>query len=240
MTGTGWTEVDRGSETSHPSVQLVKSEMIPQDVPKHVRNDIREVLFFRGKDPRSLLMQPIIELFREAEIVNQRYPTGFICNREKQNLREQWILGKFCRLYNTDVPRQATYARRSEQSQEMKKKAVPDFEVFDDEGKWLFDLEVTEALDAGRKRTDEYGSGENAACFIPPADYLNVVQTRICEKFSKQYPRTTILVIYINVFSSIYDDFQLSDFSSLNLPEHGKISQVWLLSSGGDKILQIG
>lgn len=175
-------------------------------------------------------MKSINELFDEAEKVNKENPDAFICDREKQHLREQWVLGKFCGHYNNLSVSKAVYA---EKYKPIKGRATPDFAVFDTSKKWIFDLEITEALDKNRKRCTEYRENRADWSWIPKEEYLPIVQERICEKSSKDYPRPVILVVYLNVFASIYNKFCRSTFSSLHLPT-GQLSQVWLLNTGGD------
>jgi len=174
-------------------------------------------------------MKLIKELLEEAEKENRR-GSNFLTDSNKQKLREQWILGKFAENYNQRATHKMEYANRLE---------VPDFEVFDSEKNWMFDVEITEALDKGRRRTLEYRIPTKEVIFIPKTDYFPVIEKRVSQKRLMQYSRTTILIIYLNVFSSIYDKFTSETFSQLLLPEKCNFSQIWLLDSGGDKILQI-
>jgi len=174
-------------------------------------------------------MKLIKELLEEAEKENRR-GSNFLTDSNKQKLREQWILGKFAENYNQRATRKMEYANRLE---------APDFEVFDSEKNWMFDVEITEALDKGRKRTLEYRTPAKGVIFIPKTDYFPVIERLILQKCSKKYPKATVLIIYLDVFSSIYDKFTSETFSQLLLPEKCNLSQIWLLDSGGDKILQI-
>jgi len=175
-------------------------------------------------------MRLIRDLLKQAEKENQRDSKSFLTSRSKQKLREQWILGKFSENYNKKVKSKMIYAEVSE---------APDFQVFDSANNWIFDVEITEALDEGRRRSSEYKTETEKVIFIPEVNYLPVIERLFSQKCSKAYPRATILILYFNVFSSIYDEFTSETFSPLSLPEKCSLSQIWLLDSGGDKILQI-
>ena len=174
-------------------------------------------------------MKLIKELLEEAEKENRR-GSSFLTDSNKQKLREQWILGKFAENYNQKAIRKMEYANRLE---------APDFEVFDSERNRMSDVEITEALDKGRRRTLEYRIPTKEVTFIPKTDYFPVIERLILQKCSKKYPKATVLIIYLDVFSSIYDKFTSETFSQIPLPEKCNLSQIWLLDSGGDKILQI-
>jgi len=90
-------------------------------------------------------MRLIGELLREAQASNSKDPPYFMRAADKQELREQWILGRFAGNYNKIAPRNMKYAKHLNPPE-------PDFEVFDDGKHWILDAEVTEALDADRKR----------------------------------------------------------------------------------------
>lgn len=175
-------------------------------------------------------MKLIWDLLKQAEKENQRDPNSFLTKRSKQKLREQWILGKFTDNYNKKIENKMIYAGVSE---------APDFEVFDSAKNWIFDIEITEALDEGRKRSSEYKAQTEKVIFIPDVNYFPVIERLFSQKCLKAYPKATILILYFNVFSSIYDEFTSETFLPLSLPEKCSLSQIWLLDSGGDKILQI-
>ena len=175
-------------------------------------------------------MELIKKLLEEAEEQKLKEGNAFITERNSQKPREQWILGKFSENYNKKAQRKLIYAKPLE---------GPDFRVFDSEKKHIFYVEITEALDEGRKRTLEYKTNEKGVEEIPKADYLSVIQRLISKKCSRNYPNDTILIIYLNIFSSIYDGFVSNPFSRLYLPERCNLLQIWLLDSGGGKILQI-
>lgn len=173
-------------------------------------------------------MELIKKLLEEAEEQNLKEGNAFITERNSQKLREQWILGKFSENYNKKAQHKLIYAEPLE---------GPDFRIFDSEKKHVFYVEITEALDEGRKRTLEYRTNEKRGEEIPKADYLSVIQRLISEKCSRKYPHDTILIIYLNL--SIYR-FEPQTFSRLYLPERCNLLQIWLLDSGGDnRILQI-
>ena len=175
-------------------------------------------------------MELIKKLLEEAEEQRLKEGNAFITERNSQKLREQWVLGKFSENYNEKAQCKLIYAEPLE---------GPDFRVFDSEKKSIFYVEITEALDEGRKRTLEYRTNEKGVKHIPKADYLSVIQRLISEKCSKNYPNDTILIIYLNIVSSIYDGFASNSFSRLYLPKRCNLLQIWLLDIMGHKILQI-
>ena len=114
-------------------------------------------------------MKLIRELFTDAE--NQRCLDrySFMYERRYKKLLEQWILGKFIHLYNKNLKDPLVYA-------ESLKPPDPDFRVFDGEKNWIVDIDVTEALDKGRKRNKEYRNNNKSASFkgfIPDNEYLS-------------------------------------------------------------------
>jgi hypothetical protein len=183
-------------------------------------------------------MRLIGELLREAQASNSKDPPYFMRAADKQELREQWILGRFAGNYNKIAPRNMKYAKHLNPPE-------PDFEVFDDGKHWILDAEVTEALDADRKRDLELRRESKGFKFVPENDYFPVLQQRISSKCSKSYSRDTILIIYFNIFSSLYDlsdspgYFNKGFFSSLQIPQKCGLSQIWLLESDCSKILQL-
>ncbi len=187
-------------------------------------------------------MKLIKDLFEDAEKerIKSRRQKGkpFITKRSNQGLREQWLLGKFSEKYNEKAQHKLTYAENLSGPEETSRN-IPEFKIFDSRQNWVFDIEITEALDAGRKRTLEYRTASKGAKEVPEVGYLPVIQRRISEKCSKDYPRDTVLIIYLNIFSSIYDEFSSETFSALSLPEECNLLQIWLLDNGGDKILRL-
>jgi len=175
-------------------------------------------------------MQLISELFDQAQRANRDDPRSFLTARSKQKLREQWILGKFVECHNRVSKEILVYAEVTES---------PDFKVFDSEKNWLFDIEITEAIDKKRKRSREIQTENEDVVYIPEVNYFPVLDRLISSKCSKCYPNQTILIIYFNVFSSIYDDFTPKLFSNFHLPTKCNLTQIWILDSGGDKILRL-
>jgi hypothetical protein len=175
-------------------------------------------------------MQLISELLDQAQKANRDDPRSFLTARSKQKLREQWVLGKFVECYNQVSKEKIVYAEVTES---------PDFRLFDSEKSWLFDTEITEALDEDRRRSREIQTENEDIVFIHEADYFPVLDRLISSKCSKGYPNPTILIIYFNVLSSIYDDFTPSLFSNLHFPKKCNITQIWILDSGGNKIVQL-
>lgn len=175
-------------------------------------------------------MQLISELLDQAQKANRNDPRSFLTARSKQKIREQWVLGKFVECYNRVSREKIVYAEVTES---------PDFRLFDSEKNWLFDAEITEALDEERRRSREFQTENEDVVYIPEANYFPVLDRLFSSKCSKCYPNTTILIIYFNVFSSIYDDFTPMLFSNLNLPTKCNLTHIWILDSGGDKIVQL-
>ncbi len=175
-------------------------------------------------------MQLISELFDQAQKANRDDPRSFLTARSKQKLREQWILGKFVECHNRVSKEKIVYAEVTEN---------PDFRLFDSEKTWLFDAEITEAIDEERRRSREIQTENEDVVYIPEANYFPVLDRLISSKCSKCYPNPTILIIYFNVFSSIYDEFTPKLFSNLLLPKKCNLAQIWILDSGGDKILHL-
>ena len=180
----------------------------------------------------------ISELFGEAQQSNRKDSASFMRDVDKQKLREQWILGRFADKYNKIAIQKMKYAEHLNPPE-------PDFAVYDDGRQWIIDAEVTEALDPGRKRDLELRSESKGFKFVPEKDYFPVFQQRISSKCSKAYSRNTILIIYFNVSSSIYDLVDSKDyfsktfFKSLQIPKDSVLSQIWLLESDCSKILQL-
>jgi len=180
-------------------------------------------------------MRLITELFEEAESVNLKDQDSFMRDRENQKLREQWILGRFAENYNNQAHPKMIYAEHLHPPE-------PDFRISDNEQNWIFDAEITEALDADRKRDLELKSQSEGFEFVPEDNYFPVLEKRISDKCSKNYSQDTILIIYFNVFSSLYDSeeyFNLHFFSSLKIPQQCVLSQIWLLESGCSDILKL-
>jgi len=179
-------------------------------------------------------MQTVANLFEQAQKVNRNDSESFLTDRSKQKLREQWILGKFVDSYNkkTSVEK-ILYALPTES---------PDFKLFDADKRWLFDSEITEALDEGRKRSDEIRIKSNNSSFIQDIDYVPVLDNLINSKCARNYPNPTMLIIYFNVFSSMYDDFDGITpirFSNIHVPKKCNLTQIWIMDSGGDQIHRI-
>jgi hypothetical protein len=138
-------------------------------------------------------MKLITELFEEAQSVNRKDPDFFMRGRENQKLREQWILGRFAENYNNEFHPKMIYAEHLCPPE-------PDFRIFDNQQSWIFDVEVTEALDAERKRDLELKSKSVGFEFVPEDDYFPVLEQRISNKCSKDYSHDTILIIYSTCF----------------------------------------
>ncbi len=183
-------------------------------------------------------MKLIEELFEEAQKQNKKDLRSFIRDRNKQKLREQWILGKFAQNYNQIIEQKMIYA-------DLLNPPSPDFKIFNLNQNWMFDLEITEALDKNRLRDLEYKINGYKFVFVSEDDYMNETERLIWQKCFKNYPEHTILVIYFNVYSYLHDYFESQNnleydlFVSLSLPEKCILSEIWLLLTSPDKIIEI-
>ena len=172
-----------------------------------------------------------------------------VAHSKHQEKLENWILQNFSCHYNRLHARQFEWAKRGQPPQ-------PDYEVLPELGAQPLFVEVTELLDPGRKRGDEYKSDLKQAKertggiippnFIPPspANYEQQLTaqafSRLEQKFSKPYPSGTWLIIYFNPtsFTPSWDDtlsFAINVVakaaSMLDKPD--KIRQVWVLTNDG-------
>jgi len=167
---------------------------------------------------------------------------------------ENWILSNFFSHYNRSQPETFQWSMRG------KPPGEPDFLVFSKpDGQPLF-VEVTELLDKGRKRGDEYKAALEEAKKTgdylsatempsPSADYEQqlIEQARygLEQKFSKPYPLGTWLIVYFNPTSFTPGWNTSSQSETLNfamkilaeavsmLKPPDKIEQVWVLTNDG-------
>jgi hypothetical protein len=167
---------------------------------------------------------------------------------------ENWILSNFFSHYNRSQPETFQWTMRG------KPPGEPDYLVFSQPGGQPLFVEVTELLDKGRKRGDEYKAALEEAkktgdylsateMAPPPPDYEQhlVEQSRYVleKKFAKPYPRVTWLIVYFNPTSftlgwNTSSQSETLDFAikilaeaarTLNSPD--KIEQVWVLTNDG-------
>jgi hypothetical protein len=165
-------------------------------------------------------------------------------SREQRKL-ENWTLRYFSDAYNRLVNSQKLeWVKRG-------KPPAPDYLVFTRPDAAPIPIEVTELLDPGRKRREEYRfaweEAERTGDYLPasdmpepPPDYEEklVAKARegLSQKFSKPYPEGTWLVVYFDPeLKPLFEEarpFALlvmqSAISSLPPPE--RISQLWVLT----------
>jgi hypothetical protein len=158
---------------------------------------------------------------------------------ERKKERETWLLGNFVDAYNENVEREMTWADLQE---------APDFAIFDQDKNLICHLEVTEWLDPGRRRDDEYKSSPISKAVPVPDDpelrsqALDHLRTQLSDKFkkAKKYPKNTWLLISVNVLYSLFwglKDAQgeaeaaavTSLLETLNAQRPDTIAEIWIL-----------
>jgi hypothetical protein len=159
---------------------------------------------------------------------------------------ENWILRYFCEAYNRDRLEKFEWVESGVPPKE------PDYRLYTQQRGQVTPLEVTELLDPGRKRDEEYKlaweMAERTGDFLPgefppdpPADYdqklIAQAQTLLRKKFGKDYPRDTWLVVYFNLtlFTAFQEDtltyaHRILKAALDSLPEPRQIAQVWVLA----------
>jgi len=197
-------------------------------------------------------MRLIEKMLEEAEKANwssaQRWQSGqtqkdnFIVAEEYKQMREQWWLGHFVRLYN-EMADKLIFAEHLPERQI----SQPDFAVYDDSRVLRCYIEVTEWLEPYRRRDQEYkGPFEEAAKPVDriPGAHLPSPIKRLKDQLQKKirekapyYPPNTWLLVDDNVGLADYEwaDRSLGDvevarqvFDEMK-NELRNISQVWLL-----------
>jgi hypothetical protein len=159
---------------------------------------------------------------------------------------ENWILVNFCEIYNRSRSEKFEWVERGNPP-------APDFRIFKETSATPTLVEVTELLDPGRKRREEYKSafrraqqtGQYAAVTdvpdpSPSYERALIAHARMLfeQKFSKPYPDGTWLVIYFNptLFTVLYED-TLSFASRViqaavdSISPPTRIHQVWVLTN---------
>jgi hypothetical protein len=166
---------------------------------------------------------------------------------------ENWTLKNFFSHYNRSHPENFQWARRG------KPPGEPDYLVCSQPDSQPLFVEVTQLLDKGRKRGDEYKSAwkeaERTGDYLaatdmpePPANYeqqlLDQALYVLNEKFSKPYPLGTWLIVYFDPtlftagWTSPHSDtlsfatkILATAASMLKAPD--KIKKVWVLTNDG-------
>jgi hypothetical protein len=130
---------------------------------------------------------------------------------------ENWTLRSFCEAYNRGRSEPFEWVESGVPPKE------PDYKLYTQLDVTPTPVEVTELLDPGRKRDDEYKLAWETATRTgdylpgefppdPPADYdwqlIAGARTLFCKKFSKDYPEGTWLVVYFNptLFTAFQED----------------------------------
>ncbi len=128
----------------------------------------------------------------------------FMVADEFKQLREQWYLGNFVRVYNEPADTKLTFAEHLPEAAQPQ----PDFAVYDESGALHCFIEVTEWLE-NRKRDHEYSrpySGRarlvgGMSGFDLPNRLRNLLMKKIRKK-APSYPSNTWLLIDDNVGSA--------------------------------------
>jgi hypothetical protein len=161
---------------------------------------------------------------------------------------ENWILRNFSDAYNrVTIMEKLEWVRRGTPPME------PDFLVFTQPDGTPIPIEVTEVLDPGRKRQEEYKSAweqaEQAGDYLVASGVLEpwpsyeealIAKARdgLVKKYSKKkYPHGTWLVVYFNptLFMPLHEDTRVFAMHVMqtaidSLPPPERISQVWILT----------
>jgi hypothetical protein len=174
--------------------------------------------------------------------------------KEHKEKIENWILRQFISHYNRSQQVTFHWTTRGKPPEE------PDYLVFSQPDSLPLFVEVTELLDKGRKRADEYKlaleKAKKTGDYLsatempsPSADYEQqlIEQARYVleKKFSQPYPLGTWLIVYFNPTSftpgwNTSPQSETLNFAMKILAEAAsmltspdKIEQVWLLTNDG-------
>jgi hypothetical protein len=158
---------------------------------------------------------------------------------ERKREQETWLLGRFVDAYNDNAKIKLTWAELRE---------APDFAIFDQDKNLICHFEVTEWLDPGRRRDDEYKSSPISRAVPVPDDpelrsqALDHLRAQLSDKFrkAKKYPKNTWLLISVNVLYSLFwglKDAQgeaeaaavTSLLGTLEAERPDTISDIWIL-----------
>lgn len=163
-----------------------------------------------GADERSV--RPIVDLLADAKRANQAAGKAFVYANAYKPHREAWALGHFAALYNNWDRRVAdlVLAHYGETAD------VPaDFAVLDGSGAHVAHVEITTALDPGRRPGAEYRDPNRprtqlvpdpCATGVDPWCHLCQVLGQKIAKGQARYAPGTWLVVYMIVFASMYGD----------------------------------
>lgn len=185
---------------------------------------------------QKIELRLIEDMLNEAARMNEENMKEFMIGEKR--FKEQWLLGQFTILYNRENEQKNHFVYALKYPENMHDGATPDFGLYNHNKEWLIDLEITEALDEGRPRDDEYKEirGEGGCEDIPETDYVPQVQAVINKKCEKKYPRETSLLVYINVLSQIYDQ-DGKQYSNTVTPGGNSFCGIWLFD--GEKIFSL-
>jgi len=187
------------------------------------------------------MMKPIENLLAEAISQSKNNMVSFMTKNKVW--KEQWVLGKFVTLYNEKQTSgvQITYAKKLLEN-ELGDIHTPDFAVYNINRELVAYVEITEALDKERTRDAEYKSSKintKGVEAIDEYDYFPLIQDRLNDKCKKLYPQKTWLVVYQNIFASIYDDFPTSQLTTLQIPDENLFNQISILDSAGEQYINL-
>jgi len=195
----------------------------------------------------TMSIERITEMFERAERFRtmdaeawhsyQDDRNRFMVGRKRE--QESWLLGRFVDAYNDNAKIELRWAELRE---------APDFALFDQEKNLICHFEVTEWLDPGRRRDDEYKSPPISRVVPVPDDpnlrtqALDQLRTQLSDKFrkAKRYPKNTWLLISVNVLYSLFwglKDAQgeaeaaavTSLLETLNAQRPDTIAEIWIL-----------
>ena len=186
----------------------------------------------------------LLELVRRA--------TKDIRDHDRSKL-ENWIVKSFSDTYNREGAHHLEWVRRCDQSDCAGEDKPPDYMLAAQPDSVRQLVEVTEVLDPGRKRQQEYRETlekiercgtDFAARDLPetPASYESdlIRRARVVleDKFRMRYPRGTWLIVYFNpvlIASSGEDSHSFGvrviEQALSQLARADRIEQVWMLSN---------
>lgn len=180
-------------------------------------------------------LQLIEDLLNEAVRMNKENKNEFMTGEKR--FKEQLLVGQFTRLHNRENDQKNHFVYTLKYPENAQSGPTPDFGLYNQDEEWLTDLEITEAMD-DRERDKEYRNitRDIKVEDIPQKDYVDRIQTRINQKCEKTYPRKISLLVYVNVYSQIYDQDR-EQFSKVVVPSRNPFAKIWLFD--GEKIFLV-
>lgn len=192
-------------------------------------------------------LRPIAEVLTDAQRATEAARVaggGFGHQNRHKREREAWVLGHFAALYNAWGGREAEIAI----AQGGDSPAIPaDFAIFDPAGRAIAHVEVTVALDPGRRpgaeRLGSHLVPDPQISGIDPWGHLAEVLAKKVAKGAARYASPTWLVVYVNVFAGMYGDrfdplvVAERTLAGLDLGATG-LTEVWLLESNAQSAMR--